>query len=189
MGSYALLVRQPFDCFLGIVSTRTGFYVYPLERPGKTVIASIIILHLQLTKNYAFRPSCGTRSKHLHSRYDRFLYDLSMGDQHVSIPLTSRKWFCDEFFCPQRIFMERFSWIKPYTRQTSRLQQLLRKIAFSMSCRQAEKVACSFPPFISHDALLRMIRATSITLPARTTIRLDDFSFRKGIGMECLFVI
>ena len=139
-----------------------------------------IILHLQLTKTHAFCPSCGTRSNHLHSHYDRFLHDLSTGDQHVSIHLTSRKWFCDESFCPQRIFTERFSWVKPYARQTSRLQQLLRKIAFSMSCRQAEKVACSFLPSISHDTLLRMIRATSITLPATTTIGLDDFSFRKG---------
>lgn len=139
-----------------------------------------IRLHLQLTKSHAFCPSCGTQSKHLHSYYHRFLHDFSSGTQHISIHLRSRKWFCHDSYCSQRIFTERFSWLKPYARRTERLQELLRKIAFSMSCRQEEKVTCSFLPFISHDTLLRMIRSTTIPLPFTTMIGLDDFSFRKG---------
>lgn len=139
-----------------------------------------ILLYLQLTKTYAFCPSCGTQSKHLHSYYPRFLLDLSSGAQHINIHLKSRKWFCEESFCPKKIFTERFSWVKPYARRTERLQQLLRKIAFSMSCRQAEKVICPFLPAISHDTFLRLIRTTPVELPFTTSIGLDDFAFRKG---------
>ena len=139
-----------------------------------------IILHLQLTKSYAFCPSCGNQSTHLHSHYSRFLFDLSSGTQHLKIHLQSRKWFCDESFCPKRIFTERFSWLKPYARKTDRLQVFLRRIAFSMGCRQAEKVIRPFLPSISHDTFLRLIRATPIELPTTTAIGLDDFAFRKG---------
>lgn len=139
-----------------------------------------IVIYIQLTKPYAFCPSCGTQSKQLHSYYHRLLLDLSLGPQHVIIHLKSRKWFCTEDCCQQRIFTERFTWLKPYARRTERLQQLLRKLAFSMSCRQAEKVAYSFLPRISHDTFLRIIRTTSIELPATTTIGIDDFAFRKG---------
>lgn len=140
-----------------------------------------IILYLQLTKSYAFCPSCGSQSKHLHSHYNRFLLDLSSGLQHIALHLKSRKWFCDESFCTQRIFTERLAWVKPYARRTERLQQLLRNIAFSMSCRQAEKVIRPFLPFISHDTFLRLIRCTPIELPSTVAIGLDDFAFRKGI--------
>lgn len=139
-----------------------------------------IVLYIQLTKTYAFCPSCGTQSKLQHSYYHRTLSDLSIGVQHVSIYLKSRKWFCTEEFCEQRIFTERFTWLKPYARRTERLQQLLRRLAFSMSCRQAENVARSFLPRISHDTFLRLIRTTHIELPTTTAIGIDDFAFRKG---------
>lgn len=102
-----------------------------------------VILYLKLTKTYAFFPSCGTQSKQQHSFYARKLQDLSIGSQHVMIHLQSRKWFCIEMDCHQHIFTERFSWLLPYPRRTERLQTFLKKLAFSMSCRQAERVVQS----------------------------------------------
>ncbi|MFJ7368731.1 ISL3 family transposase [Lysinibacillus sp. NPDC098008] len=139
-----------------------------------------VILYLQLTKTYAFCPSCGSQSKHQHSFYTRELQDLSVGSQHVLIRLQSRKWFCTEIYCQQRIVTERFSWLLPYARRTERLQQFLRKLVFSMSCRQAERVAQSYLRRISHDTFLRLIRSTMIALPQTTAIGIDDFAFRKG---------
>lgn len=62
-----------------------------------------IMVCLQLTKTYAFCPSCGTQSKQQHSFYTRKLQDLSIGSQYVMIHLQSRKWFCLENDCHQRI--------------------------------------------------------------------------------------
>ena len=139
-----------------------------------------MILLLQMTTKHAYCPSCGTKSLRLHSRYMRFLYDLPFGSQHTAIHFVSRKWFCDENGCTQRIFTERFSWLKPYARRTERLQQLLRKLAFSMSCLQAEKLARSFLPKMSHDTFLRLIRATPTHVSIPSAVGIDDFSFRKG---------
>lgn len=139
-----------------------------------------IVFTLQLTTPYAFCPCCGSQSTRLHSFYYRVLQDLPIGTQHVILHLKSRKWFCDEAWCTQRIFTERFSWLKAYARRTERLEQLLRKLAFSMSCRQAERVTCSSLVRISHDTFLRLIRMTTIELPQTTAIGLDDFAFRKG---------
>ncbi len=48
-----------------------------------------IKFYLQLTKTYAFCPSCGTQSRQQHSFYHRELQDLSIGVQHVLIRLKS----------------------------------------------------------------------------------------------------
>ncbi|WP_341301615.1 ISL3 family transposase [Lysinibacillus sp. FSL H8-0500] len=159
----------------------------PWQAPEKQLLfcslqttETTIILYLQMTKTYAFCPSCGSQSKHQHSFYTRELQDLSVGSQHVLIRLQSRKWFCVEADCQQRIFTERFSWLLPYARKTERLQQFLRKLAFSMSCRQAERVAQSCLRRVSHDTFLRLIRSTTIALPQTTAIGIDDFAFRKG---------
>ncbi|WP_100330115.1 transposase family protein [Bacillus xiapuensis] len=137
------------------------------------------ILLLQMTTNHAYCPSCGTKSLHLHSRYTRFLYDLPFGSQHTAIHFVSRKWFCDENDCTQRIFTERFPWLKPYARRTERLQQLLRTLAFSMICLQAEKLAISFLPKMSHDTFLRLIRATPTPVSIPSAVGIDDFRFEK----------
>lgn len=139
-----------------------------------------ITLYLQLTKTSAFCPSCGTQSKQQHSFYTRKLQDLYVGIQHVQIHLQSRKWFCAEAFCTQQIFTERFTWLQPYARKTERLQQLLRQLVFSMSCRQAESVTQPYLRRVSHDSFLQLIRSTTIELPYTTAIGIDDFAFRKG---------
>ena len=115
-----------------------------------------IKLYLQLTKRTAFCPSCGTQSKKQHSFYPRKLQDLSTGIQHIQIYLQSRKWFCAEAFCTQQIFTERFTWLQPYARRTERLQNLLKGLVFSMSCRQAERVIQLYMRRISHDTFLRL---------------------------------
>ncbi|OCS89624.1 hypothetical protein A6K76_12305 [Caryophanon latum] len=139
-----------------------------------------IHIYLRLIKTAACCPSCGTRSQKQHSFYSRKLQDLSIRMQHVQIHLQSRKWFCVERFCTQQIFTERFTWLQPYARKTERLQQFLRQLVFSMSCRQAERIIQPYLRRVSHDAFLRLIRATTIELPHTTAIGIDDFAFRKG---------
>ncbi|MGE7112787.1 transposase family protein [Lysinibacillus sp. NPDC047702] len=138
------------------------------------------VFSLQLTKSYAFCPSCGSRSSRIHSFYHRLLQDLSIGAQHVMIHLKSRKWFCDETWSTTN-FHGTFYLVKSVCTKNGTLQLLLRNLAFSMSCRQAGKVIRSFiRACISHDTFLRLIRTTTIELPQTTSIGIEDFAFRKG---------
>ncbi|OZI11420.1 hypothetical protein CEW92_11710 [Bacillaceae bacterium SAS-127] len=49
-----------------------------------------------------------------------------------------------------------------------------------MSCLQAEKLASSFLPKMSHDTLLRLNQATPTHVSIPSVVGLNDSSFRKG---------
>ncbi|MEV0052482.1 transposase family protein [Saccharopolyspora shandongensis] len=51
-------------------------------------------------------PSCGGRSRRVHSRYHRGLADVSVAGQPVTLRLQVRRFFCDDLDCPIRTFAE-----------------------------------------------------------------------------------
>lgn len=107
-------------------------------------------------------PHCQVPSTRPHSRYTRMIQDLPIAGKAVSILLITRKWFCDQPSCTQKIFTERYDWISENGRRTLRSEEVLRKIAFSTSCLNGEKVAETLPLPVSHDVLLSLIRKTEI---------------------------
>jgi transposase len=94
----------------------------------------------------------------------------------------SRKFFCDNPYCPQRIFTERLPDVtESYGRKTCRIAKIL--LAIGLACggeggaRLAERLAMPFSP----DSLLRAIRQA--ILPVAQTPRVlgvDDWAFRRG---------
>src|SRR4029453_10046910 len=66
-------------------------------------------------------PECQQLSSHVHSRYQRSVTDLPRGEITVRLELQTRKFFCDNDGCRQRIFCERLpEVVAPYGRQTIR---------------------------------------------------------------------
>lgn len=92
----------------------------------------------------------------------RIVQDLLINDREVPLFIHSHKWFCDQNDCDTKIFTERIPWLKPHRRKTQRLEDLLRTLAFSMSCLQTEKVCGLLHISISHDALLDLIYKTPV---------------------------
>ena len=107
-------------------------------------------------------PHCGYFSHRPHSSYTRIIHDLPVSDQEVILIIHLHKWFCDQTDCTAKIFTERLPWLSPYRRKTKRLEEILRTLAFSMSCLQAEKVCQRLHIPVSHDSLLDLIKNTSI---------------------------
>src|SRR5262249_32129225 len=71
-------------------------------------------------------PSCGARSRRVHSRYTRTLADLPCCGVQVQLTLQVRRFFCDQTNCPQRTFAERLPEVAPpYARRTTRLRTSL----------------------------------------------------------------
>ena len=128
-------------------------------------------------------PICNTESSKVHSQYNRFLFDLSVIDKTLSIYLTSRKFFCCNTFCYRKIFTERYvTLISPYARRTNRLNELLKKIAFSMSSEAASRISKYTSAPLSADTFLRIIRKESIFIDSQYMhIGVDDFAFHKGL--------
>lgn len=117
---------------------------------------------LKLQSKSAACPICGHLSFRPHSSYTRVVHDLPLQDSDVTLIIQLHKWFCDQESCQSKVFTERIPWLKPYHRKTDRLEEVLRTLAFSMSCLQAEKVCKQLHIPTSHDTLLSIIRKTSI---------------------------
>ncbi|WP_376746251.1 transposase family protein, partial [Priestia megaterium] len=85
-------------------------------------------------------PSCHTLSHRIHSQYVRSLQDVPAYGKTTYIKIQTRKFFCDDCSCPQAIFTERFTWLGTYQRKTKRLQEMLKSIALSTSCKVASRL-------------------------------------------------
>lgn len=106
-------------------------------------------------------PSCQKMSYRAHSRYSRHVDDLPISDRHVHFQILLHKWFCDEPACPANVFTQRLSWLQPYKRKTNRLEEVIEKLAFSTNCLTAEKVCKALHIPVSHDTLLRRVKAVT----------------------------
>lgn len=127
-------------------------------------------------------PICKRNSERIHSSYGRMLYDLKMLGKTVVIKLLSRKFFCDETSCSRKIFTERFeNFIKPYSRRTERLNEVLVKLAFSLSSEAASRISKYVFSELSADTFIRIIRNQQISIKSNyRCIGIDDWAFRKG---------
>lgn len=116
---------------------------------------------VEVDSSSALCPSCQKLSCRAHSRYCRHVDDLPISDRHVHFQILLHKWFCDESDCPVVVFTERLSWLRTYKRKTNRLEEIIEKVAFSTNCLTAEKVCQTLHIPISHDTLLRRVKAVT----------------------------
>lgn len=119
---------------------------------------------VEVQSSSALCPACRQISRRPHSRYCRKVDDLPVSDRHVHFQALLHKWFCDNPDCPTKVFTERLSWLPSYKRKTGRLENVIEKIAFSTSCLTAEKVCQAMHIPLSHDTLLRRVKAASFEL-------------------------
>lgn len=107
-------------------------------------------------------PRCHQRSFKPHSRYIRNVQDIPIGTTSVFLQVILHKWHCENPQCSTRIFCERLPWLLGRKRYTARLEEFVRRIAFSTSCLQAEKICQASHISLSHDTLLRILHETTI---------------------------
>src|SRR5229473_8108638 len=69
--------------------------------------AEEITLTLRTTSPTAPRPSCGTVSSRIQSRYTRTLRDLPSVGRPLRLIMHLRRFFCKNRTCVQKIFVER----------------------------------------------------------------------------------
>lgn len=159
-----------------------SFFTKEFVIDGVTTYETSVVLKLSCKNKSSLCPKCGANSERVHSRYSRKLYDLMAFGKQVIIKLSSRKFFCDNLTCVQRIFTERFNtMIKTYSRKTERLKEALIKFAFSLSSEAASRISQYIFPKVSADTFIRLIRKENIEIKANyKNIGIDDWAFRKG---------
>jgi transposase len=146
------------------------------------LIGDSVVIFVSSTLPTSRCPQCCQSSGRVHSRYERELADLPWQGLPVHVRWRSRKFFCDNPFCAQRIFTERLPAVaESYGRKTCRMATVLFAIGFACGgeggTRLVERLGMSASP----DSLLRAIRRG--TLPEAKTPRVlgvDDWAFRRG---------
>jgi transposase len=143
--------------------------------------ADEIIVAVETAQTKAVCPNCQTASTKLHSRYERRLADLPWAGLAVRLHLRTRKFFCPNKYCHQRIFCERLpAVVAPYGRRTLRLNEALTVIGFALGGNAGARVSRELALGASSDTLLRRVRsAATATRPAVRVLGVDDWAIRR----------
>lgn len=143
---------------------------------------SALTISLVLVRKSACCPLCGTRARHIHSRYHRSLSDLPWADVTVRLELQVRKFFCRRPTCQRRIFTERIPELaRPWARQTVRRELRCRALGQALGGRAGARLGHALSLPVSRHTLVRQIRRTP-TICSATPAKLgvDDWAIRKG---------
>ncbi len=141
----------------------------------------IATLEVESRQPTARCPTCGEPSRRVHSHYVRKLRDLPWQGLQVRLRWRSRKLFCCNASCQQRVFTERLPKVaQPYARQTTRSEEALRAIAMACGGLPGARLANRLGMVTSGDSLLRLLRRAAYEQPAcPQVLGVDDFAFRK----------
>ena len=141
-----------------------------------------IILVVKTNRRGVDCPRCGQISTRTHSRYQRCLFDLPWADIAIRLELQTRKFFCDNDRCRQRIFCERLPEVAaPYARKTLRFNKSLTTVGFALGGRAGERVASDLHIPASARTFLRRVYSESVSkVGVVRVLGVDDFAFRRG---------
>jgi transposase len=131
-------------------------------------------------------PRCGQWTQRVHSAYYRTVQDVPIGGSQLILRVLSRKFFCDHPQCSQMIFTERFPGLLARSQQkTSRLNQMLTRIAFELGGNPGATFARQLGVVVSRDTMLARIRDTPISEPSDMeeirVVGIDDWAYRRGL--------
>lgn len=127
-------------------------------------------------------PSCGGRSRRVHSRYDRKLADGSMAGQPVVLRLWVRRLFCDGQDCPVGTFAEQVDGLTvKHARRTGLCRKALEHIGLALAGRAGSRLATLLGLVAGRATLLRLVHA--LPDPEAGTVAVlgvDDFAIKRG---------
>lgn len=127
-------------------------------------------------------PLCGSESERVHSRYERRLKDLPLGEYAVELCWRAQKYFCDNANCQRKIYAERLpALVGERSRRTRRFEQRLIDLVLAVGGAGGERLSQKLGYRVSDSSLLYLLLQPP--LPACqgvTALGVDDFAFRQG---------
>jgi transposase len=109
-------------------------------------------------------PSCGYRSRRVHSRDDRRLADGSVGGRPVVLRLRVRRFFCDYKDCPMGTFAEQVDGLTTkHARRTSLCREALEHIGLAVAGRAESRLASRLGFQVGRGTVLRLVHALPST--------------------------
>lgn len=154
-----------------------GVAVEQVERTGMGVV-----VWARVRVEEGLCPSCGGRSRRVHSRYHRGLADGSVAGQAVVLRLQVRRFFCDTNDCAVRTFAEQVDGLTAkHARRTSLCRNMLEHVGLALAGRAGSRLAARLGLLAGRSTLLRLVHA--LPDPEVGTVKVlgvDDFAIRRG---------
>src|SRR3989440_12454909 len=146
-------------------------------------VAEEITLPLRTTCPTASRPSCGTQSSQIQSRYTRTLRDLPSGGRRISLIMHVRRFFCKKRTCTQKIFVERLPALcHPHAQRTKQLQEALCRLGLRGGGQAGADTASELGISGSRETILRLLRQSPPSARAEPhVIGLDDWAWKRRL--------
>jgi hypothetical protein len=105
-------------------------------------------------------PSCGERSRRVHSRYDRRLADASFAGQSLILRLQVHRFFCAGQDCPVSTFAEQVDGLTvKHVRRTSLCRNVLEHIRMALADRSGSRLADQLGLVAGRSTLPRLVHA------------------------------
>jgi transposase len=87
------------------------------------VMETGLVIAVSATHPTSCCPLCAQPSPHLHSHYQRTVWDVQCAGRWVQLALTVRRFYCRNPACQRKVFTERIpTFVKPWGRVTIREQ-------------------------------------------------------------------
>ena len=150
-----------------------------------------LLIYASTCQSSSYCPVCRKKSTRIHSKYNRELSDLPVSGKAVRIKLMARKYFCENYSCPRKVFTERFAnEICPHGRRLIRSNHLLCKMALELGGNKGATISQLVGLPISSSTILRILRKLDIPEKTMTSgiIGVDDWAFKKGNAYGTIIV-
>ncbi|WP_329792522.1 transposase family protein [Lentzea sp. DG1S-22] len=122
--------------------------------------ASGVLIWARAKAQDGVRPSCGSRSRRVHSRCDRGLADVAVAGQPVVLRLRVRRFFCDKTSCPAATFAEQVGDLTArHARRTSLCRSVSEQIGLALAGRAGSRLAAKLGLVANRGTLLGQVHA------------------------------
>src|SRR6202051_3496335 len=148
----------------GISAMRAGIRISSLVPSGLVIeggsdSSASIILAVRSEGGVAECPLCGTRSRRIHSRYDRQVADLPCAGKQIRLRVITRRFVCEVPHCRRQIFAERFGddVLPTWSRRTARLESIVHHLGLALGGRPAASFAKRVDAAGSEETLVLVV--------------------------------
>jgi len=165
------------------------FYPDYLDHTNTEINNDKVIFHFDSLRAECICPECGKTTNKFKNYYNRKIQDLPIIDKQLFLIIRLKKYICKNKFCSKGIFVEPIDeLVEKKSRKTKRLDELLTRLALTLSAEEASRICRSKKISISGDTLLRIAKAwqKEINVEDITALGIDDFALKKNISMEQL---
>jgi len=146
------------------------------------VLDGVVRLEAGVRAATAACPTCGHRSRRIHSRYTRRIADEPLGGRRLEVHLRVRHFLCRRTPCPRRTFAEQSPSLAPrYARRSTPLTGTLQQLGMALGGRPGARLSGALRRPVSRTTLLRLVRA--LPVPDRVPVRVlgvDDWALKRG---------